>query len=706
MSAVCFVSIDVGMGSDLMNIRVLKRLKELLPDGLCRLENLSISGTHTHSAPAGFLQYALYQVTSLGFSEEVMEAYVEGVVQALVQAHAHLQPTTILVAEDLLWGANINRSPSSYLLNPAEEREKYAQEGDTDKRMLQLNFVSANGTAVGLLNWFAVHGTSMNSTNQLISGDNKGFASYLVEKSFNGRNTFPGKGSFVAAFASTNLGDVSPNIAGPRCIGTGRPCHFATSTCDGKAQLCVAFGPGKDMFESTEIIGRRQYDRAMKLFRNAKVKLEGRIDSRHSFVDMSSLNVTLENGNVVRTCPAALGYGFAGGTTDGPGDFSFSQGTNTSNPFWNMIGGFLSTPTTKEADCQFPKPILLNTGGATLPYAWDPVCCRVVSRLFGPLGCTLVYSLVPARFFKQDTIPISIFQIGQLYILNVPSEFTTMAGRRLRKAVREVLVSHGINEPIITIAGLANSYTHYVTTFEEYAGQRYEAASTLYGPHTLDAYLQEFRRIVLDLVLDRPSVTGASPSDLGKEQLSLIPPVGFDLVGLAGTFGSVSIHAKESYVRGQDTVVVSFRSSNPRNQVRNGRSFLSVDMLDDDGGWVTKYVDADWCTKFIWKGGNGYWGTSFAEIHWVIPKDEPHGLYRICHYGTRRTILGYVKTATFHAPGWLTSNIFGSFAAGLVFDVVQFAAYLDERARKIIGLSSSQLKPFQGCTNSFLVYGH
>lgn len=44
---VCFVSIDAGMGSDLLNIRVLKRLEELLPEQkggkrLCHLENLSI----------------------------------------------------------------------------------------------------------------------------------------------------------------------------------------------------------------------------------------------------------------------------------------------------------------------------------------------------------------------------------------------------------------------------------------------------------------------------------------------------------------------------------------------------------------------------------------------------------------------------------------------------------------------------------------
>ena len=81
----------------------------------------------------------------------------------------------------------------------------------------------------------------------------------------------------------------------------------------------------------------------------------------------------------------------------------------------------------------------------------------------------------------------------------------------------------------VVLAGLANSYTHYITTWEEYQTQRlarldfwrtvilcqkllglfwcgknygiltevlrYEAASTIYGPHTLLAYQQQYARI-------------------------------------------------------------------------------------------------------------------------------------------------------------------------------------------------------------------
>jgi neutral ceramidase len=67
----------------------------------------------------------------------------------------------------------------------------------------------------------------------------------------------------VAAFASSNLGDVSPNTKGPHCIDNGEECNMHTSTCDGANVLCVASGPGQDMFESTKIIGERLSAKAL-----------------------------------------------------------------------------------------------------------------------------------------------------------------------------------------------------------------------------------------------------------------------------------------------------------------------------------------------------------------------------------------------------------------------------------------------------------
>lgn len=93
-----------------------------------------------------------------------------------------------------------------------------------------LKFVALNGELMGVITWFPVHCTSMNNTNQLISGDNKGYASLLFEEHMN-KDSLPGKGPFVAAFANGNEGDVSPNTRGARCINTGMPCESHTSSC-------------------------------------------------------------------------------------------------------------------------------------------------------------------------------------------------------------------------------------------------------------------------------------------------------------------------------------------------------------------------------------------------------------------------------------------------------------------------------------------
>eukprot|EP00977_Amphora_coffeiformis_P015740 scaffold4707_cov164-Amphora_coffeaeformis.AAC.14 len=607
-----------------------------------------------------------------------MDALVEGTAQAILRAYQSLKPGKLRLSEGLLFDANLNRSPTSYLLNPVEEREEYSSHGDTDKTMLQVMLEGEDDTPMGLLNWFPVHGTSMNASNHLISGDNKGYASYLMEKHYNGNKTFPGQGSFVAAFASTNLGDVSPNIAGPKCLDTGLPCEMTTSTCNGRMALCVAFGPGRDMFESTEIIGRRQYDKAIKLIQNREATslLHGTVRSRHSFVNLSNRNVTLSNQTIVQTCPAALGLSFAGGTIDGAGGLDFHQGMNSSNPFWAMVFGYLSLPSKEQVACQAPKPIMLNTGHVKLPYDWDP-----------------------------NTIPISIFQVGNLFILNVPSELTTMAGRRLRKAVRKVLVESGIKDPVIIIAGLANSYTHYVTTFEEYQAQRYEAASTLYGPYTLDAYIQEFRRIAQDLLDGKLSVSDDPPRDLSKRQISILPPVEFDAIALGREFGEVVEDAIDAYVSdGSETARVVFRSANPRNNQRIEGTFLTVDRLTDHGVWETVLTDGDWDTRYYWKGGTAsYFGMSFAEIHWTIPPNTEQGLYRICHYGTRQTLWGDAKAWVYYAPDWI--NPLGSIGVHFVGQAFRLAVALSDTMRSILGLRGQcRLKEFESCSKTFLVH--
>ena len=82
----------------------------------------------------------------MGFTNQTLQAFVGGVVEAIVAADKKAAPGKISLSQGRLDnGANINRSPTSYLENPAAERATYARDGDTDKTFVQLNFADTTG---------------------------------------------------------------------------------------------------------------------------------------------------------------------------------------------------------------------------------------------------------------------------------------------------------------------------------------------------------------------------------------------------------------------------------------------------------------------------------------------------------------------------------------------------------------------------------
>ena len=75
------------------------------------------------------------------------------------------------------------------------------------------------------------------------------------------------------------------------------------------------------------------------------------VKAYHTFNDMSFYKFPLANGTVAQSCPAALGFSFAGGTSDGPGFADFTQNQPDSenvSPFWKLVSGVLSTPTPEQ----------------------------------------------------------------------------------------------------------------------------------------------------------------------------------------------------------------------------------------------------------------------------------------------------------------------------------------------------------------------
>ncbi|XP_017893250.1 neutral ceramidase isoform X2 [Ceratina calcarata] len=611
-----FVSVDSAMISNGVRKSVLQKLQEHF-GSMYTEKNVMISGTHSHSTPGGFMMDVLFDLTTFGFVKQTFDAMVNGIVKSIERAHNAVGPGRIFITHGEVHGANINRSPLAYLNNPKAERDKYKY--DVDKILTQMQFIDANGKPLGVINWFAVHPTSMNNTNHLVSSDNVGYASVLFERTVN-PDALVGKGPFVAAFASTNLGDVSPNTRGPKCEFSGSNCS-EQYTCPGIKEMCFASGPGKNMFESTSIIANRIFKESWRLWLYGEAKeVIGPLRVVHRYVNMVEqtaefYNETSKEIEKVHGCEPAMGYSFAAGTTDGPGSFAFEQGTTTANPLWNVVRNLLAAPTAEDIKCHGAKPILLATGRMTLPYEWQP---KIVAT--------------------------QVALIGNVVIAGVPGEFTTMSGRRLREAIKTVMNDASDSETSVIVAGLCNTYSDYVTTPEEYQIQRYEGASTIFGPHTLTIYLKQYQELVTAAILKKKVDPGPTPADLTENTLlSFVTPVLYDTPKWGRNFGDCIIQPRKIVEPG-DIVTAEFISGHPRNNLMTESTFLTVERLAnaDDEVWVPIATDANWETKFEWKRTSVVLGSSQVTITWQVPEDIKPGEYRIRHNGYYRYILGGV----------------------------------------------------------------
>uniref|UniRef100_A0A3Q2W4N6 Neutral ceramidase n=1 Tax=Haplochromis burtoni TaxID=8153 RepID=A0A3Q2W4N6_HAPBU len=566
---VVFVTADIGMVSQRLRLEVLQALQVKYGD-LYRQDNVVLSGTHTHCGLGGYFQYTLFMITG-GYMKAAIEPLVNGIVKSIDIAHNNMKPGRIYRNRGELDDSSLNRSPHSYLNNPEEERRRY--KWNTDKQVLVLKFTDQDGDGIGMISWFAVHAVSMNYTNRMVSSDNMGYASYLLEQDKN-PGGLPGQFSCMFVFCSLFRPCFlsCPVVLFPKCFPfmAFTPCVPLCTT------MCLASGPGEDMFESTRIIGHNVYLKAK-----------------------------------ASTCKPALGHSFAAGTTDGGGGLNFTQGAVEGDPFWDGIrDALLGPPSNQTKECHHPKPILFSTGEMNWPLPWHP-----------------------------QIVDVQMITIGSVAVVAVPGEMTTMSGRRLREAIKGELESEGtLKDMEVVIAGLSNVYTHYITTYEEYQVQRYEGASTIYGPHTLSAYLQKYRGLARAIAQDRVSElpAGPQPPFFTENLFNFVPLALFDRKPENMSFGDVLEQVYPVYRQVGNTLCSSGSTD---------KTFVTVEIFDNrTETWEVVHNDASWETRFHWlKGSNR---ESNATVEWQIPPTASAGSYRIKHFGHYKELKGLQPVIT------------------------------------------------------------
>jgi neutral ceramidase len=588
-----FVVTDLLRSTHETRLSVVENLQERYGD-LYSMENVVISATHTHSSPAGYVHRdGLVADTPEGaassrFRREFFDSVAAGITEAVVEAHEMLAPGQILFGQRAVEDAGKQRSLPAYLANPEAERARYPH--DTDREMTLLKFVQAEGREIGALNWFAVHPTSLTYNNPFVSGDHKAFAALEMER----RLAVEERGPVVTAFANSNCGDVTSNL-----------------NLDNT-------GPGADDLESAGIIGSRQLDVAIALFDSVSEPLVGRVDIRQTTVEMSRVEVSEQwtGAGPQQTCSPARGYSFAAGSTeDGGGNPVFTEGMLEQDETIDaLVRSSLGDepPDASVLACHAPKPVL-----------WTE---------------------------SRPPLPIGVATIGQLALVFIPGEVTTMAGRRMRDTVLGAL---GDEAEHAVIAAYSNEYSGYITTPEEYDTQQYEGGHTLFGRWTLSAYQQEIDRVARSLSEGTELPQGPDPGDVRSQAVSR--PIGneFDEPPMSASFGDVSEAPAESYAVG-DQVSVSFWTGHPDNALRD--SYFEFQVREEDG-WRTVVSDSDWSTRARWTQANREIppldpldpfppplppsSEAFTvEIFWDVPAWISPGTYRAVFYGSERAAAG------------------------------------------------------------------
>jgi neutral ceramidase len=212
-------------------------------------------------------------------------------------------------------------------------------------------------------------------------------------------------------------------------------------------------------------------------------------------------------------------------------------------------------------------------------------------------------------------VPLLALRIADRMIVSVPGEMTAEMGRRVRAAVLGAVEGSGIR--VAVVSGLANEYSSYYTTPEEFERQHYEGAATLYGEFASNLLMQSLAELSGRLVHGQ-----AAPDAYPYDPTNGISPDAAPFPSGSAT-GAV-LDEPPGLVRRLDHPTFSWQGG-PRGFDRPLDSpFVSLQRLGGGRRPAWRTVDSDLGTHVLWAVDEG--GAYRAE--WEPGIDVPRGTYR------------------------------------------------------------------------------
>jgi hypothetical protein len=263
---------------------------------------------------------------------------------------------------------------------------------------------------------------------------------------------------------------------------------------------------------------------------------------------------------------------------------------------------------------------------------------------------------VPGAGNVPNVVPFVALRVGRRLVVSVPGEATKQVGTRIRDAVGTVLAGSGIER--VVISGLANEFTLYFTTPEEYARQHYEGGNTQFGRWSSVFIEDELTRLSSTLVHGVPA-----PAPAPFDPTNGVTPDGpaYPDGASAATLTAPPAAAYSRLQRAE----VSWQGG-PRGYDRPVDSaFVTVERRHRARGWIRAADDLG--LNMLWKVDDA--GRYTAR--WEIPLDAPQGAYRFVVTGKRYRLV----SRTFRVQRTSALRLVAASApAGRVAVVLQYPA--------------------------------
>jgi neutral ceramidase len=386
--------------------------------------NVIVSGSHTHSGPAGYFNYPAFNTvaptstTPTDFEvatpadPQLYTFLAKRIAAAIRRADRDREPAVAGWGSTRIVGLTANRSVEAHLNNHGIERDFGAGSPLLDPlgrlhtvddvvNVLRVDKVrGGRRVPIGMWSTFANHGTVVRPTFTYYNADHHGAATRLAEQAIRRRASVPPGQVIVNAYGNSDEGDMTAGLS-----RSGPADAAVVGRREARGMLVAWRRAGRSLTRRPRFDFR--WTRACFCARDTAV---GPVDDR-----------------------AVVGLPFITGSEENRGPLYDETGV----PFEG-----------------YRQPLSM-----------------------GPQGHKIGVINDTGQF--PTAVPLTVARIGDRAIVTVPGEMTSGMGKRLRAGVIRAARGSGIRR--IVISGVANDFIQYVTTPEEYDRQHYEGGSTLFG---------------------------------------------------------------------------------------------------------------------------------------------------------------------------------------------------------------------------------